>query len=850
MNNVITKLIVSEYLPFAGVELDLQDDALGIEIKQTNKDMQDISKVFLTISKTITLPPTPKNQTALKNFDNSKIVGGTGKLFAKITTNGVCSMSGELVVKKVNIDENGNLENYETEFQTISPSLSERIGDDLLWNVGRDLLTDTYTQGVPSSSIVGNKNIITQVDTIVKTSYVFEVGFNANIFGTATNAVQVGQIKKTVSTTQKTLTQTNTYAVTAGVGNYISTYSVAYGNPVEVVTIESIVPKWYTPLASKTREWVFGGANDLENVAIDAGAIKFNELFPAVNFSTILYLLFKKYDLSIDFPLANSMAITELFMLANNGGSSFADSNTGYFLAPNLTPTPRLIKTKLHRWDYDDMPTEPIFYNEIHDGKLVTVVEFVSDGSFQDNYGFQLSLMLKDFVSDADNNIKIKMVSLGSEDSFLIEASGSDLLGQPTDLVNWDGAVGGGTTPTTALYKQYFFTSLGNIAMAGKYYFSFTSTKPVSMSSFVFSFDQYARTTSYGKRRYDFWRLDLEGNFDNQTSENKIDLIRNLPNMKVKDFLTSLISTFNISIYDTDPNTNVLTFLNVIDINGNNKSYKKNTVDYTPFFNKQKKVVREKSSDYTAYKFTHANSKLKENVAFLAQPLSEGVAYGAVQYPLVQSSKDVIYTIETKFVVVPFSKVIGADIEFYKWFENSEPTMTETAADLYKTVYDEPVILYPKKSQSIPPIYYTARDGSNQVLNSYLSSGVSYELGKTGTYLPPFGGAPTSQKFSNGGSVLFSPNENVFTGETNLNSLYQLYYSNFITKALDPKTLNVTMFFHLPAIELIISKDANGNENGFRMQNEIVVGEEKYSILESNINYITGDCKLITQNLR
>ena len=846
--NVITKILVSETFPFSGVELDLQDDAIGIEVKQTNKDMQDITKVFVSVSKTITLPPTPANRRAFKNFDNLKIVGGTGKLYAKILTNGVCVMTGTLVLKQLNYDEDGFLKNYACEFQTITPSLSERLGDDLIWDLGNKQATDTYVQGTQTSASVGNTIVKTTIDTITNTYYTFDIDFNADsVFENAVKSVQVGVLKATVYQTLKTTTQTDTYANPGHTGNYISTYKVAYTMSTISTTNDTFIPKWYTPLASKYREWQYGGVG-IENINTPSGAVSFNELFPAVSFQTILYLLFKKYDLRVDFPLANSMAISELFMLANNGGSSYDTSIVGYFKSTNLTPTAELMAQKDNFFPYSKMPTKPIFTNEFHNGQSVTVVDFgISSGS-PDNYAYMLSFELKGFISDTENDIKLKMISLGSEKSILIPASGSDELGVPTLVYDWD-SVQGRTTALTSLYKRYFLTILSDGAtsqMTGKYYITYTSTKPIILSSFKFSFDQYARTTSYGKKKFNYWRLDSVGNFTNQTATNNIDLIKKLPNMKVKDFLQSLIKTFNISIYDTNPNNDTLSFLTVLDIDGDNKSYKKNTVDYTPFFNPKKNVLKVRSNDFTAYKFSHGKSKLKANEIYLTLPESEGVSYGAVQYPIVQSSKDIVFDIQSNFVVVPQN--VLSNFYFYKWFENGEPTIVPSKLDGYKTVYDEPIIFYPKNNQSLSPFFYNKKDGTKGILTSYLNSGASYELNKTGLYLPPFTPSNGEQNFSVGGSILFSQNEDINTQSINVNSLYAIYFEKFITQILKPKTLSSTMFFFLPQSELYISTDANGNESGFRMQNEIVVGEEKYSILESNINYITGETKLIIQN--
>jgi uncharacterized protein (UPF0305 family) len=63
----------------------------SILMKYTQKDLQDISKIFAPYSKTF--PATPKNRMAFGFFGDTEIVKVNEKYFCKIYTDGILNLS-------------------------------------------------------------------------------------------------------------------------------------------------------------------------------------------------------------------------------------------------------------------------------------------------------------------------------------------------------------------------------------------------------------------------------------------------------------------------------------------------------------------------------------------------------------------------------------------------------------------------------------------------------------------------------------------------------------------------------------------------------------------------------------
>ena len=83
--------------------------------------------------------------------------------------------------------------------------------------------------------------------------------------------------------------------------------------------------------------------------------------------------------------------------------------------------------------------------------------------------------------------------------------------------------------------------------------------------------------------------------------------------------------------------------------------------------------------------------------------------------------------------------------------------------------------------------------------------------------------------------------------------LYLNYYSDFIELLLNPNVYKSEFDVNLPANEIFLnfSNQNQGESNiptGFRPQNDIIIGEQRYTLVESLVNLTTGKGKLTLLN--
>ena len=341
-----------------------------------------------------------------------------------------------------------------------------------------------------------------------------------------------------------------------------------------------------------------------------------------------------------------------------------------------------------------------------------------------------------------------------------------------------------------------------------------------------------------------FWKMNtvyfiskrLSGEFNNicidsynsdLTALHKVDIIKSLPAVKTIDFLNSLLKTFNISIYDNSPTNENISLLTPIDIDTQNKIYSKRVVDFTRYAN-VKEIDKKTNNPYNYYNFKHKTSNYKSNSDFKKQ---FNIEYGQTFFPSVKPTKANEFKVETEFSIIPPVLVNGSQNIFTAYgFTKDAPEVSDTGKFRYTPNLDEMTIFYNHGVTAIEPIAIRSNDNYTAIFQ-YLKS-------------MPFC-KQNNQSFAF--SVLKIDNVEYS------NNLFINYYQKFIQRLLNPNALSQQITFNLPPTEIYLN-DANVTKNvgltpkGFRMQNEIIVGETRYEILESQIDLTTGKAKLTLLN--
>jgi hypothetical protein len=119
---------------------------------------------------------------------------------------------------------------------------------------------------------------------------------------------------------------------------------------------------------------------------------------------------------------------------------------------------------------------------------------------------------------------------------------------------------------------------------------------------------------------------------------------------------------------------------------------------------------------------------------------------------------------------------------------------------------------------------------------------------KTTTQNDKIGGILEASFKSSNGKILSFGAENIDT-----DSLYLNYYKDFIELLLQPNTYKSEFILTLPANEIFLNfanlKAGESNiPTGFRPQNEIIIGEQRYQLVDSTIELTSGKTKLSLLN--
>ena len=742
MANLITEIFVSvDGLEFT--KLDLHKDE-SIIMKYTQKDLQDISKIFAPYSQNFTFPATPKNRRAFGFFGDTTVVkvNTDKKYFCKIYSSGQLFQNGYLILSDLSYKNNRPID-FTGSFANNITNLKDRIGDDTLNDLGSYLL-----DWLPSKA-----------------------------------------------------------------------YSLLQGT--ESNTIDDVNYLYYVPLVSNSRVWSYNETDifeNFDNIAYKVGnsptsnnLVKISELRPALSFRTIYDLIVKRYGLEVIMPLYERNEFNKLFVWCNS--ESFLNSSYKKLILKNNLGNEILIGAN------EELISTPYKY---------TVTSDVTDSSYKIeiinndadyrkyvelNLTFQNILILTEIQEQA--SVDISLIKKGEEASFI------------TNTFNFSN----GTLNCSIRIPDNTF-----IANEVEFYIYAKFNQPVIWNNNKVNFKYYYAIFDNLTSQAIMGIFNYYSNVNNNYVESgagTIDLIKTLPNTKVIDFLNSFIKAFNISIYDTSPNDNKLYFLTPEDINTSGLVYSKATLDYTPYVDitEHKKSV---PSEYNYYNFKHTNSKYRSNVDYKSQT---GIEYGQTLYPSVKPTNPKEFKVETNFSIIPPRIVNGSNniITAYG-FTSDTPTILDSGESRYTPNWNELTLFY--KNENLNP-NAEAIGFQNQPIGGALYNDILAYYFISTPYL------------IDSNSFAFSILKE-FNVEYPIN-LFSKYYQSQIIRYLDPNVLSQEYTLTLPPSELYLNEattiqGGGATPVGFRLQNDIIIGETKFSILDAPIDITTGKTKMTLLN--
>jgi hypothetical protein len=737
---MITEVYVSiDNLEFTKLDL-FKDEA--INIKKTQKDLQDISKIFSPYSLNFSFKATPKNRQAFGFFGDTKVikVNTENKFYCKIYTNGMLTLNGFLQLSSITY-KNNTAENFIGSFNTSLTDLKTRMGE--------DAINDLATLPISWSP------------------------------------------KKVFTLMQSPENQ----------------------------TIEGINVSYFVPLISNLRVWSYDESNTLlDNVKYNAGYLPTDinliqpvELRPCISFSSVIDFIIKKYELNINCPLFSRSEYKDLVIYANNekisnnlekklkiispfGGYQW--DNTESSLPSNYDISTDLTDSTFHL----TLLSPPVFPPPLLTYRAFCRFSvFIQGVTTTSATSVAPTVIIRLKKKITDEVFKVKSFGLtGLDFNCIIDIENSFFTSNVLDFY------------ITAEFNTPVIWNNTLYKMLGRY--TFDPPGPVIAVNLV------SKTSSPNNNSLDF-------------GADQIDLFKMLPATKNAEFLSSFFKIFNISVYEDSINTEKLNWLTPADVQTSGLSYSKARLDYTPYTNIDS-VTKSSASDFNYFDFKHVKSKYKSNTDYLEQT---GLEYGQATYPLIKPNKTVPFTVQDSFSIIPPVHLVGSTIPTFYGFTKDNPTILTGGQSRYKPNFNELTLFY---NHGIKPLGVTlgvqSQNISGSLINAQLNNFVK---------VMPFS--------KNNNSLAWS--DIVFDSIEYVDSLFLFYYANQIVRLLNPNALSQTYTLNLPSAEIYVNEATTIQGQGlvpigFRLQNEIIIGETLFTIIDSNIDITTGKTKLTLLN--
>jgi hypothetical protein len=289
----------------------------------------------------------------------------------------------------------------------------------------------------------------------------------------------------------------------------------------------------------------------------------------------------------------------------------------------------------------------------------------------------------------------------------------------------------------------------------------------------------------------------------------KIDLIKSLPEVKVIDFLTSFLKAFNIAILDVNPDDDSLFFFTPQDILENKKE-----VTYVSDISDVEKSTQD---DFNYYILKHADSNFKSNLDY---KIGAGQDYGQASFPEIKPPNAKEFKVETNFTIIPPVTIPGTNATTVYGFESGQPEILDTGEARYTPNFGELVLFYSHGNKPLNALFG---------VQSSLQSGV-LQTQSISSYIQILPYTTDNKSFA--WSVLV--NNNVAYRD----NLFSRYYAEIIKRYIDQNVMKQEFTLYLNANEV----------RDFRLENDIIIGENKFTIVDSTIDITNGKTKLTLLN--
>ena len=534
--------------------------------------------------------------------------------------------------------------------------------------------------------------------------------------------------------------------------------------------IEGTPIKYFIPLASTNRVFQYNAdGSGLDNVFFNPAnlptsnkVLKANELRPAISFSTIVELIKLKYGLQIVAPLENRTEYKDAYIWCM--GKTFGSKTQSKFIITQNATTSNA--------------------GFIIDFKSATdsVKVKLNGAIFNDKISQSITFQGVNYLTAPTTECTMSIFRVGEDFPIKTEVFS---LSQQTEAIQ-------------IFIERVFFDPNAEI----EYFINLQFTNAISWSNAVL-------TTSMFRLVIGALTLTSSNNNFALMGGSKIDLIKSLPEVKVIDFLTSFLKSFNIAILDVNPDDDSLFFFTPQDILENKKE-----VTYVADISDVEKSTQD---DFNYYIFKHADSNFKSNIDY---KIGAGQDYGQASFPEIKPPNAKEFKIETNFTIIPPVTIPGTNVTTVYGFEGGQPEILDTGEARYTPNFGELVLFYSHGNKPLNALFG---------VQSSLQSGL-LQTQSISSYIQilPY----TAENKSFAWSVLV--NNNVAYRD----NLFSRYYIDIIKRYIDQNVMKQDFTLYLNANEV----------RDFRLENDIIISENKFTIVDGTIDITTGKTKLTLLN--
>ena len=567
--------------------------------------------------------------------------------------------------------------------------------------------------------------------------------------------------------------------------------------------------RWFVPLVSTDRIFTIDSSPDslpTDNLFYDVSkpitsenVFLAKEARPAMFISEILRQINKKYDIKIDPTpfIGNTSQLTDLCTMCN---------------AADVAVSEVKAKVASTTWTRDTFLEErfDIIPKPLINGFELNYLGYGGGGHHDATFGMQIYLTKTPATSILSMGTPANSSYINSLEVWEVNTDGTK-----KKKLNYS-IVGGAENQSYILRINIgldVFTPAGGSAPS-------TLVKPLIA---VFVSAEKLSEWKYTQYKFDWYRTDkykrLANNVQPQTTPTTVNLFKSLPEMKIIDFVKSIYTMFGYKKFKDE----VLNDFNYVQktVDGNShKAFRKEN-DLTPYADLSK-MTKKTNTKYDGYNLKHFTSEYQQNKAFA---IANGMEWGQLKYPLTGKPKTE-FLIETKFTAPVFNPVLSnADTMVYTFYPfGSEPKLNESQT---RYIYDANI-------KEFPIFYY------NGVTN------ISTPYAFVDDDLKVLRSISKYHKISHKNNRIFTGVDNYITSLFNIistdyidqNTLYVQGYKGFIEDTLSGRKLIHTIDLVLPNIKI----------QKFNDNDEVIIKETKYNIMESTIGLTDGKTKLILLN--